>query len=163
MATGCFFFFSPSWVIEALPQKTMIDDVFKGLKKHRLFLKLCHCLYKGRRRNYLNSTGCLGPQQGSSEADAEIRVHSAFAPTPHTKCLVGAGMVWSLSEAQCSQTTMLGSYECMLPPWELQSSSCFESCLTELKIRMSGGDGEISISLHLAQAAFCMVFIVHAC
>lgn len=35
------YFFS-SWVIEALPQKTMIDDVFKGLKKHRLFLKRCH-------------------------------------------------------------------------------------------------------------------------
>lgn len=120
----CFFFFFSSWVIEVLPQKTMIDDVFKGLKKHRLFLKLCHCLYKGRRRNYLNSTVGLGPQQGSPEADAEIRVHSAFAPTPPTKCLFGAGMVWSLSEAQCSQTTMLGSYDCMLPPWELQSSSC---------------------------------------
>ena len=114
-----FFFFFPSWVIEALPQKTMIDDIFKGLKKHRLFLKLCHCLHKGRRRNYLNSTVCSGPQQGSSEADAEIRVHSAFAPTPHTKGLVGAGTVWSLSEAQCSQTTMLGSYDCTLPPWEM--------------------------------------------
>lgn len=119
-----FFFFFSSWVIEALPQKTMIDDIFKGLKKHRLFLKLCHCLYKGRRRNYLNSTVGLGPQQGSPEADAEITVHSAFAPTPPTKCSVGAGMVWSLSEAQCSQTTLLRSYDCMPPPWELQSSSC---------------------------------------
>lgn len=45
-------------------------------------------------------------------------------------------------------------------PGSCEAPLAFESCLTELKIRNSGGDGEIRISLHLVQAALYMVFTV---